>query len=433
MKTKNQISALGPFLLLWLTQSLSTLGSSMTSFALVVWSYQHSGSALTTALLSVCSYAPYVLMSLFAGALSDRWDKRRVMLLSDAFAACCTVAVLLLLVSGRLELWHLYLLNAFSGLMNTFQQPASEVAVSLLTPERYYQRAGSLRALSYSLNSMLAPALASALYALVGLEAVILFDLATFAVAFCALLLRIRIPAAPAAGTGGESVLRSARSGLRYLNAHRGILDLILFLAAINFTASMFNATLPALLLNRGGEGVYGLVNMVSGAAMLAGSLLSAVLPTPKSRARVICNCLLLAMSTENFLLSLGRGLPLWCLGAALGWVAIPIMNTNLDALLRLSIPIPMQGRVYSARNALQFFTIPLGYALGGVLVDQVFEPWMAVQRTASPLGLLFGSGKGSGAAGLLFLLGLLGVATCLIFRADPHIRALEAGQPPQS
>ena len=67
-------AGLGPFLTLWATQSLSTLGSSMTSFALIIWSYQQAGSALTTALLSVCSYAPYVALSIFAGALSDRWD-----------------------------------------------------------------------------------------------------------------------------------------------------------------------------------------------------------------------------------------------------------------------------------------------------------------------------------------------------------------------
>ena len=113
----------------------------MTNFALIVWSYQQEGSALTTALLSVCSYAPYVVMSIFAGALSDKWSKKATMLVSDSFAALCTAAVLLLLLAGRLEIWHLYCLNALNGLMNTVQQPAADVATSLLTPKKYYQRA----------------------------------------------------------------------------------------------------------------------------------------------------------------------------------------------------------------------------------------------------------------------------------------------------
>ena len=106
------LSELRGFLILWLTQSFSALGSSMTNFALIVWSYQQEGSALTTALLSVCSYAPYVGMSIFAGALSDKWSKKATMLVSDSFAALCTAAVLLLLLAGRLEIWHLYCLNA---------------------------------------------------------------------------------------------------------------------------------------------------------------------------------------------------------------------------------------------------------------------------------------------------------------------------------
>ena len=132
-------------------------------------------------------------------------------------------------------------------------------------------------------------------------------------------------------------------------------------------------------------------------------------------------------MSTENFLLALGRGTPVWCLGAILGWLFIPVMNTNMDALFRTHIPVEMQGRVYSARNTLQFFTIPVGYLLGGVLVDQVFEPFMADQDKGSIPSLLFGTGKGSGAAFLFFVIAFAGILVCLYFQRDRHIWELEA------
>lgn len=423
----NHPGSLRPFLILWSTQSLSTLGSSMTAFALVLWSYQTQGSALSTALLSVCSYAPYVAMSIFAGALSDRWDKKRTMLFCDTLAALCTLVVLALAERGALALWHLYLVNALSGLMNTVQQPAADVAVTLLTPREHFQRAGGLRSLSYSLNNMLSPVLATGLYAFAGLRGVILFDLVTFCVAFLSLLLLTRLPSAPGQKEA-EPVLRSARAGLDYLRRERGVLDIILFLAAINLTASMYNAALPALALTRpwGGEHALGLVQSVSGTAMLAGSLAASLLPAPKSRVRVICNCLLLAMSTENFCLALGKNLPIWCVGAALGWVGIPIMNANLDVLVRGQVPVELQGRVFAARNTLQFFTIPVGYLLGGLLVDSLFEPLAARMEPGSLWALLFGLGKGSGAAGLFLVLGFLGVLTCLIFRRDRHIWSLE-------
>ena len=169
-----------------------------------------------------------------------------------------------------------------------------------------------------------------------------------------------------------------------------------------------------------------GVVNSVTGAAMIAGSILASFWPKPKSRVRVICNTLLLSMSTENFILAFGRSMPVWCLGALLGWIAIPLMNANLDVVFRTRIPVGMQGRVYSARNTLQFFTIPLGYMAGGFLVDRVFEPFMAARQAGSVFRMLFGEGKGSGAAMLFALLWLVGIATCLIFRRDRHIWALE-------
>ncbi len=413
-------------LLLWSTQSLSGLGSAMTNFALVVWSYSRYGSALTTALLTVCAYAPYVLLSVFAGALSDRWDKKKTMLVCDALAALCTVGVLALLTLGRLELWHLYLNNALNGLMNTVQQPASEVAVTLLTPREDYQRMGGLQAFSRSLTSLLTPALATALYTLEGLEAVIWFDLGTFALAALCLLFFIRFHAQTGEGEKPEPLLAAARGGLRYLREHRGVLDIILFLAVINLTASMFEAALPALLIPKAGEEALGLVQTCAGVAGLVGGLLAAALPAPKSRVRVICDSLLFSMSTENFLLALGRGLPVWCLGAVLGWVFIPVMNANLDALLRLHIPPEVQGRVYSARNTLQFFTIPVGYFLGGVLVDRVFEPFMAAQGPGSLWCALFGVGKGAGAALFFLVIGAFGALSCLPARWDRHIWALE-------
>lgn len=419
------------FLVLWLTQTFSQLGSSMTSFALILWSYEQTGSALSTALLTVCSYAPYVLMSIFAGALSDRWNKRATMLVCDALAAAGTLLILVLHMTSGLRIWHLYLLNAFSGLMNTVQQPASDVATTLLTPKDHYQQASACRSFGNSLVNILTPVCAAALAAFAGVEVVFLFDLITFAAAFLSLLFWIRLPRQEQDNSKPkEPVLQSAKIGLQYLKKEKGILTLILFLAAINLTASMYNAALPAMMLTRAGgsETAYGVINTVTGLTMLLGSVIASAMPAPKSRVRVICNTLLISMSTENFFLAFGRSLPVWCIGAFLGWIAIPLMNANLDVVMRSHIPLDLQGRVYSVRNTFQFFTIPLGYGLGGALVDHVFEPLMARQTADSLLVRLFGSGKGTGAAVLFLVLGFIGVITCLLFR---RIKAIWKLEPP--
>lgn len=425
---KKTIREMRTFLLLWATQSFSGLGSAMTSYALVIWSYTQTGEALTTALLMVSSYAPYVLFSIFAGALSDRWNKKITMLVCDFVAALTTVCMLLLLQKNVLQIWHIYVLNAVNGLMNTVQQPASEVATTRILPKQHYQRVGGLKYFSSSLNSIMTPVLATAVLGIAGMGAVAAFDLFSFCVAFTTLAFGIRIPEDRGEKKKQEKLWVSAKKGIGYLKRNGGIFNLILFLAAINLVASIYDAAFPAMLLSRegGSEKVLGMVNAVIGITTFVGSIAASFLKEPKSRVRVICNCLLFSMGTENFLLAFGKTPLIWCIGGILGWIFIPLMSTNLDAILRLHIPEEMHGRVYSVRNSLQFFTIPIGYFLGGFLVDSVFEPIMAGQKNDGILAKLFGSGKGSGAALLFCVLAFAGIGVCLYFRRNKQIWQLE-------
>lgn len=416
---KTTIKELKTFLILWSTQSLSQLGSAMTGFALTLWLYEKTGSALQTALLAVCSYAPYVVMSVFAGALSDRWDKKKVMLVCDTLAACSTIIVLALLKADLLRPAHMYILNAINGLMNTVQQPASDVAMTMITPEKHYQKTSGMRSLSSSLVTILNPVLATALFAFAGMDIVIYVDLTTFVIAFLALLFGVRLPAIEKEKGGErESFLTSVKAGLACLREHELVLVLILFLAGVNFVASAFDATLPALILPRenGGETVLGLVTSCAGIAMLIGSLIVTLLPAPRNRIRVIYLTMLFSLGTENFLLAFTQKPVLWCVGQIIGWILVPVMSANLDVIVRSTIPVEMQGRVYSYRNTLQFFTIPIGLSVGGFMVDKVCEPVMARTSSDGTLAFLFGSGKGAGAAMMMFILGVLGVVVCLGF-----------------
>jgi len=425
----SELREIRSYLLLWATQFLSGLGSGMTSYALVIWSYSQEGSALATSLTMVCSYTPYVLCSVFAGALSDRWDKKRTLLVCDALAAFSTLVMLFLLRTDSLRIWHLYVINFFSGLMNTVQQPASEVATTQLLPRRLYQKVGGLRQLASSVSSILTPVLATTLLSFGGMNLIIAIDLGSCMLAVIVLLFFIRIPQPALSTDSPERLPDSVRIGLHWLRDHPGILHLMFFLAAINLVASMYNAALPAMMLSRtgGGEQALGIISTTTSVAMLIGSALSLTLPTPKSRVKAIWYSLLLSMCTENFILAFGRSVPVWCVGAFLGWITIPWMNVNLGTINRLTIPAEIQGRVFAVRNSFQFFTIPLGYFLGGLMVDQIFEPLMAHQPSGSLLVSLFGPGKGSGAAFFFAVIGVLGVLTCLLFHGDRHIHALES------
>lgn len=412
---KNELYELKDFLILWSTQSVSQLGSSITGFALTLWLYEETGSSLSTAALTICSYAPYVLMSIFAGALTDRFDKKRTMLGCDVFAALCTIIVFVLFRTNSLMVWHLYVLNGISGLMNTVQQPASEVAMTLIMPEKYYQKTSGLRSLSSSLISTLNPLIATALYSFTGLNGVIAVDISSFIAAFTALLFFVKIPENKS--DKKERVLVLAKEGLIFLKETPLILVLILFMSGINLVASAFEAVLPGYVLPnpKGGSTVLGIVTSCSGVAMIIGSLVVSVLPKPKNRVKIIYLTMLFSLGTENFLLAFSREPLLWCVGQIIGWVLVPVMNANLDVILRTTIPVELQGRVYACRNTLQFFTIPIGLFIGGYMVDNVCEPLMRVHGDLSILKTLFGTGKGSGAALMMLILGVSGSLICII------------------
>ncbi|SEP83700.1 Major Facilitator Superfamily protein [Lachnospiraceae bacterium NE2001] len=406
------------FYILWSTQSLSQLGSAVTAFALTLWLYDKTGSVLSTSALRICTYAPYVVMSIFAGSITDRFDKKRTMLICDLIAALTTVAVFVLYKLDTLELWHLYLINAISGLMNTVQQPASEVAYTLVIPKDYYQKTSGLQSLSRSLITIGNPLIAAAVYGLAGLDAAIAVDLVTFVIAFAALAFFIRIPDVPEKDENEGNVLQLAKEGLSYLKENPMILYVILFMAGVNLIASAFDAALPGFIIPnpRGGNYIFGVVSSFSGVAMIAGSFIATVMPKPKNRVRVIYLSMLFSLATENYLLALTRSPVLWCIGQFLGWIFVPVMAANQNVIMKNSIPVRLQGRVYACRNTLQFFTIPIGLLLGSFMVDNICEPLMARSDAQSVIHLLFGSGKGSGAALVLFILGIAGTAVCLIF-----------------
>jgi len=195
------------------------------------------------------------------------------------------------------------------------------------------------------------------------------------------------------------------------------IMTLILFMSGVNLVASAFDATLPGYVLPnpKGGQSVLGIVSSCSGVAMIIGSLLVSVLPKPKDRVKVIYVTMLFSLGAENFLLAFSREPVLWCIGQIIGWILVPIMSANLDVILRTTIPVELQGRVYACRNTFQFFTIPIGLFMGGFMVDKMCEPFMDTYGDLTILKLLFGTGKGSGAALMMFILGVSGSLICII------------------
>lgn len=417
-KFKNNINSLRHFLLLWASQSISAIGTAMTDYALIVWIYGQNGSASSVSLMTLCSFMPTILFRFIAGAVADRWNKKHIMLVSDLVAACGTLTILLLFSSGSLTILSLYVITFLLSLMNAFQVPAAYVATSLLIPEEQYARAGGLQAFSGAAISILSPALAGVVLAWGGMTCVLLLDLLTFAVAFLVLLF-LRIPhIAPEQKQEEESIWQNCLTGLRYLKAHRYMLHLILFIAAVNFLAKLGpDGQMAAFVLSRtdNNQTVLGLVqSCVALGPMLGGLLVALMKPSANNIRMMFRMCCLIFLTGMG--LAVCRGPIGWCAFAFLQYLFASIMNVHWNTVMRTEVPLELLGRVYSTRDTIQNGTIPLGLFLGGWLADHVFAPLMthesALQRALTPV---FGSGKGAGMAALFLLVSFAGFVLSVV------------------
>lgn len=417
MKRISVLKELRDFLLLWSSQAVSELGTAMTNYALVIWIYEQEGTATSTMLLTLCAFMPTILFRFVAGTLADRWNKKRIMLASDLFAACGTLTLLVLYVTGGLRIWHIYVINILLSFMNAFQAPASFAATSMLVPEKHYARAGGLQGIAGTVISILSPALGSVLLSFGGMPVVLLFDLASFAVAFIVLLCCIKLPEQVCAEQEKrESFWQSCLVGLRYVKEHKSLWNITLFIAATNFLAKLGNdGMLAPFILGRSGNNqqILGMVQSAVSLGIFAGSLVVTAMKPVKKKTQLIF-ALYAIIFTGNVVQGLSIQPWVWAAAAFVTYTAAAVMNANLTAALRAYVPLDMHGRVFSAKDTLQNCTIPLSLFLGGILADHVFEPLMAASPVQRLLSGMILPGHGAGIALMFVIVGAAGCAFSL-------------------
>lgn len=416
------------YIILWLSQSVSGLGSSMTGFALVLWAYGQSHSAMSVSLMTFCNYVPYVILSLFVGVFIDRHKKKTIMLVSDSIAAAGSLAVLMLLLTGGLKVWNIYVINVVIGVTNAFQQPASAVATGRLVPKDKISNVSGMNSFSGNLIVVFSPMLAAFLYAAGGLWLILLIDLVSFAAAFFVLLLFIAIPE-EITGETYRSPFAGIKEGFAFLKMEKGILYIMLTMALINFFSRMTyeNILSPMVLARSGGNNLaLGMVNACMGVGGIAGGIIVSIKKESRKKAMAIYVSAALSFLFGDLMMAVGRNAFWWSVAATAASLPIPFIMANQNVILYRKIPDFMQGRVFAVRNAVQYSTIPVGILLGGGLADYVFEPFIrSGSGLAGFLSKAVGSGDGSGMAVMFLCTGICGFTVSMLSAFNREIKKL--------
>lgn len=412
------------YIIFWLSQSVSQLGSAMTGFALILWAYEQDNSALTVSLMSFCNYVPYVIVSLFVGTFVDRHSKKKIMLLSDSIAAVCSVAVLGLNSCGLFQVWHIYIVNFVIGFMNAFQSPASAVAIGRIVPGDKLANVSGMNSFSVNLTTVLTPVLAAFLFALDGLKIILIFDLSSFLLAFFVLLLLIPIPEEETGKVRKHSAFEGCREGFRFLSHNRGILGIVVTMALLNFFSRLTyeNILSPMILARSGNDSMaLGIVNAMIGAGGILGGILVSAGRFSKDNIKMIYGSAAISFLLGDILMGVGQNVVCWAIAGIAASLPIPFINAGQNVILYQRVPKEMQGRVFAVRNAIQYSTIPVGILLGGFLADYVFEPLMQSEHPVTAvLYRLVGEGAGSGMAVMFLCTGTLGfLFSCIFYRKE--------------
>ncbi len=382
MSAKTGASGMRTFVVLWLGQLVSMIGSQITSFALGIDILKDHGSIAQFALVLVFAALPGVLVSPLAGALADRWNRRWVMLFSDLGAALVSLWLFFQLNSGLPELWQVYLAVALVSLLNAFQAPAYAAAVPQLVQPAQIGRASGMVQGAQAISVLLAQLLAGVLVTAVSLQTIILIDMLTFTVSVCTLL-AVRIPSPRATAPAEERLgLRELLAGWSYLVSRRGLLALVLFMAFSNFMLGVVEVLLRPLVLAFGSAADLGVVLTGGGVGMIAGSLLFSVWGGPRRRALGLLGfhlAMMLLMIVPGLWPSL---LPITL--ATCGILAcLAMINSSNYALLSQKVDPHVQGRVFATVSAITIGTLPLGHLTAGPLAD-----WSATLAGAQARGI---------------------------------------------
>lgn len=412
------------FVTIWLGQFISQIGSGLSGFALGVWVFQQTGSVTKFAVTILLAVLPNLILGPIAGALVDRWDKRKTMVFSDAGSGLCTLILALLLFKGDLQVWHIYIATVAIGCFGAFRWLAYSVITVLLIPKRHLGRANGLIQLGQAAAPIISPLLAGVLVTTIQIRGVLLIDFATFVVSLL-LLAVVRVPKVETASER-KSLLGELTYGWTYITARPGLMLLLMSFALTNFGISFLQVLLVPLILSFSSPAALGTVLSLSGTGLLVGSLAMSVWGGPKRRIKWI-----IGLWIVQGLLFIVGGLQANIV--LIGFMVFgnlfcaPLVQSCSQVIWQRKTALDVQARVFAVRRMIGFSCTPLAYLLAGPLADKVFEPMLASGGSlAGSIGRVIGVGPGRGTGLLTMVLGVFIILTSIAAYMLPRLRNVE-------
>lgn len=413
------------FLVVWSGQLVSSIGSGMTAFSLVVYAFERTQMATSVALITLLSFLPSILLRPIGGVLADRFDRRAMMIIGDLGSASGLVFILLIMLFGQVEMWQIYAGVTVSSIFVALQSPAYKASATDLLTEEQYSKGSGLIQLAESSKFLFSPFISGILLNFSNIETVLVIDIGTFIFAVFAVLVIKKQMKPSQHGVESSHWMKDLAEGWHAIVSNRGVALLILIISIVTFYLGFLQTLIGPMVLSFTDAQTLGTIQSVSAVGMLISSLLIGMF----SMGHRYMDMLVIGLIIAGLALSLmGVTTNVYFITAAgfLFLSALPFVNASADVLVRKNIPNEKQGRVWGLIGILSQLGFIIAYGISGLLADHVFTPLLEKGGLlASSVGRVIGTGPGRG-IGLMFIIaGILVIVMALITSGVRSIHTL--------
>lgn len=415
------------FLWIWGGQLGSLLGSSLTSFALGVYILQKTGSVSNFAITLLCMSIPGLLISPFAGALVDKWNRKGMMLASDCLSGIASLGIFVTLFFSQLQLWHIYTAVIMWSIAGAMQFPAYQAIVAQIVEKKHLGRANGLIQMSDAASTIVAPPIAGILLPFIHLQGILIIDFFSFFLAISSLLI-VKIPAIVVSESfrKKQSIFLDIKDGIQYLRMNKALLWFLTYFSLANFILGFENVLLQPLILSISNAKTLGFVMSCIGLSMVLGGLVMSAWSGPKRKTRGVFGFGLIS-SVFFTMIWASHSIPVMCVFIFIAFFFLPFGNTCSQVIWQSKVELSIQGRVFALRRMIAMSLMPISYLLSSPLLEHVFAPLMSSDAIGGKLlGGWLGVGENGGIRLFLMMLGLIWVLTTIALSFHKEIKLLD-------
>lgn len=412
------------FMMIWLGELISTIGSGMTAFALSIYVFETTGSVAYVSLVTLLAYMPTILLSPLGGVLADRYDRRLLMIIGDLFSGLGLFFILINMQMGNKGILPILIGVTFNAVFVALLEPSYKATISDILPEEDFAKASGMVQMAGNARYLISPILAGILLGVADIRFILIIDICTVIITVT-IAFMVRKTIQKPVPKENESMGTEMKEGFQWIAGNKGVRSLVIVMAFVCFFVGFIQTLSAPMILTISNAKTVGIMESVCAMGMLVGSVFIGMAGIKKNHANVLC---VAGIFCGIFMALAGVSKNLIFTGVSifLFFLALPFMNTCADVLVRVSIPNEFQGRVWGMISLLTQIGMVAAYMLCGVMADFFAPMFMENGSLAGSVGKIIGTGDGRGIGFLLILAGAGMVLTSVTIGRNKGIKEIQ-------